>query len=174
MDPVRFAWHSSLHFSILVLLPLQLPFSFQGIITSVSFHTISRRPNCSMRALVFLVKNACLQRVVMNPMPKTTSFVVVGDKPTVSVQSIIDAKKFNVVGYRWVLECIKRNRYEFPAMHHVSERGGVGRKGGRGIRSWENMLLWGRYGGVYSIRAIWRSVPDVTLIACGASSRGSM
>lgn len=55
-------------------------------------------------------------------MPKTTSFVVVGEKTPVRVQSIIATKKYNVVDYRWILECIERKTYEFPAMQHVSER----------------------------------------------------
>lgn len=55
-------------------------------------------------------------------MPKTTSFVVVGEKNPIRVQRIIATKTYNVVDYRWVLECIERKAYEFPAMQHVSER----------------------------------------------------
>lgn len=55
-------------------------------------------------------------------MEQTTSFVVVGEKISLRVRGIIDAKKWNVVDYRWVLECIERKTYEFPAMEHVSER----------------------------------------------------
>lgn len=55
-------------------------------------------------------------------MPKTTSFVVVGEKTPVRVRSVIATKQYNVVDYRWVLECIERKTYEFPAMQHVSER----------------------------------------------------
>lgn len=67
----------------------------------------------------------------MNPMPKTTSFVVVGDKTSASVNNIIDAKEYIVVGYRWVLECIARDRYDLPTMQHVSERGGGEREVGK-------------------------------------------
>ncbi|CAM9127479.1 unnamed protein product [Scytosiphon promiscuus] len=58
--------------------------------------------------------------VTANPMP-TTSFLVVGDKRSVSVKNQIASKgnAYNVVGYRWVLECIERNAYEFPAMRHI-------------------------------------------------------
>lgn len=55
-------------------------------------------------------------------MQKTTSFVVVGEKNTVRVQGVIATKAYNVVDYRWVLECVERKTYEFPAMQHVSER----------------------------------------------------
>lgn len=57
-------------------------------------------------------------------MEKTTSFVVVGEKTDIRVKSVMASRKFNVVDYRWVLECIERKTYEFPAMQHVSERDG--------------------------------------------------
>ncbi|CAM9320873.1 unnamed protein product [Ectocarpus sp. 12 AP-2014] len=58
--------------------------------------------------------------VTANPMP-TTSFVVVGDTTSVSVKNLIASpkKEYNVVGYRWVLECIHQKAYKFPSMEHV-------------------------------------------------------
>lgn len=51
----------------------------------------------------------------------TTAFVVVGDTTSVSVKNLIASpkKEYNVVGYRWVLECIHQKAYKFPSMEHV-------------------------------------------------------
>ena len=57
-------------------------------------------------------------------MKKTTSFVVVGERDSFRVKQTIAAKTFNVVDYRWILECIERKTYEFPAMQHVSKGSG--------------------------------------------------
>eukprot|EP00752_Nemacystus_decipiens_P016381 g14643.t1 len=57
--------------------------------------------------------------VTANPMSKTTSFVVVGEKNTVRVKRIIATAQYNVVDYRWILECIERKTYVFPAMQHL-------------------------------------------------------
>ncbi|CAM9475934.1 unnamed protein product [Pylaiella littoralis] len=57
--------------------------------------------------------------VVANPMLNTTSFVVVGDKGSVSVTNVIGSNKHNVVDYRWVLQCIERKAFEFPSMQHL-------------------------------------------------------
>ncbi|CAM9713851.1 unnamed protein product, partial [Laminaria digitata] len=47
-----------------------------------------------------------------------TAFVIVGSKNSITVQNIVAAGKYNVVGYRWVLECIERKVYEFPSMRY--------------------------------------------------------
>lgn len=62
-------------------------------------------------------------------MLNTTSFVVVGDKGSVSVTNVIGSNKYNVVDYRWVLQCIERKAFEFPSMQHVSEGDVVGDAG---------------------------------------------
>ena len=51
----------------------------------------------------------------------STAFVIVGSKNSITVQNIVAAGKYNVVGYRWVLECIERKAYEFPSMRYVSD-----------------------------------------------------
>lgn len=63
-------------------------------------------------------------------MPNTTTFVVVGDKRTLTTTNVIESQKYNVVDYRWVLQCIERKAFEFPAMQHVSEIRGRGGGGG--------------------------------------------
>eukprot|EP00903_Cladosiphon_okamuranus_P009258 g8834.t1 len=66
--------------------------------------------------------------VTANPMEQTTSFVVVGEKISFRVRGIIDAKKWNVVDYRWVLGCVERKTYEFPAMRHLRAMSAEARK----------------------------------------------
>lgn len=54
----------------------------------------------------------------------STAFVIVGSKNSITVQNIVAAGKYNVVGYRWILECIERKAYEFPSMRYVSDTSG--------------------------------------------------
>lgn len=83
--------------------------------------------------------------MVANPILNTTSFVVVGDKGSVSVTNVIKTKQYNVVGYRWVLQCIERKAYDFPPMQHVSERDGKPWVGGGGrvgfLFVWRRIVL---------------------------------
>lgn len=66
-----------------------------------------------------------LDRVVANPSSSNTSYVIVGDRNTVSVKNVIASRQYNVVGHRWILECIERGQYAFPSFPHVRQRDAI-------------------------------------------------